>query len=143
MSALPDKLRRYLRLVRRHHRTLARSLGALLYIRFLLFSGSYRSALAWIERRAAGRPPAAVLPEVAAWSVRHTARLVPGAACLAQSLALKYLLLRSDEACVIRIGVKANSDKGFAAHAWVVHDGQCILGGEEEDLKTFSKLVDL
>lgn len=143
LIAQTDKMRRHLRLIRRHHRALARSFGALVCIRYLLLTQSYRSALAWIEKRASGRRSAPISPDVAAWSVHHSARLVPGAACLAQALALRYLLTRGDIECLIRIGVKPDSGKGFGAHAWVIHEGRCILGGRDEDLSTFSKLVDL
>lgn len=120
-----------------------RSFAVLVAIRYLLLTRSYRSALAWIENRAAERQPAPIIPDVAAWSVRHSAKLVPGAACLAQALALRYLLRRSDIDCLIRIGVRPDDAKGFGAHAWVIHDGRCILGGRDEDLQAFSKLVDL
>lgn len=143
MLALIDKGRRILRLIRRHHRTLTRSFGVLVIIRWLLLRGSHRSVQNWIENQVGKRPVSPVSVPVASWSVRHAARLVPGAACLAQAFALRYLLLRAGEACTIRIGVKTTSRSAFGAHAWVVYEGQCILGGHEEDLRTFSQLVDL
>lgn len=138
-----DHGRRILRLFRRHHRILIRSFLVLAAIRWRLGDGSHRFVQGWIESRAAKRPFAPISVPVAAWSVSHAARLVPGAACLAQAFALKYLLLRGGEPCTIRIGVKTSSESAFAAHAWVVYKGQCILGGHEEDLRTFSQLVDL
>lgn len=112
-------------------------------VKIALVFGSYRSVLRWTEGRAARLPPHPVSVPVAAWSVRHAARFVPGARCLAQALSLHYLLLRAGEECVIRIGVKSGEAATLDAHAWVMHEGRCIIGGTDEDLQSFTRLVDL
>ncbi|UVI39090.1 lasso peptide biosynthesis B2 protein [Qipengyuania spongiae] len=143
MSDRLERLRRYLRLIRRHHRPLVYAFVVLARVRIGLSLGSYRSVQQWIERNTTGRETYDIPVHVAAWSVSNAARFVPGALCLAQALAVRYLLLRANRECVIRIGVKSGEDKPFGAHAWVLYGGECIIGGREENLQTFNRLVDL
>ena len=143
MSDRLERLRRYVRLIRRHHRSLVYAFFVLARIRIGLSLGSYRSVQQWIERSTSDRGPRDIPVNVAAWSVANAARIVPGALCLAQALAVRYILLRANRACVIRIGVKSDEEKAFGAHAWVLYEGRCIIGGTHENLKTFNRLVDL
>ena len=66
------------------------------------------------------------------------ARRVPGANCLARSLALQALLRSSARRTELRIGVAKRPDGSLAAHAWVTCDGQPVLPGE--DLSAYSLL---
>lgn len=138
-----EKALRFARLLGRHHRQLIHATFVLARIRWLLASGSYRSAQTWLERKSVRQPMREVSIPVATWSVKHASRLIPGAACLAQALALRYILLRAGEECIIRVGVKVDDKTTFGAHAWVMYKNHCILGGTEEDLRSFSQLVDL
>ncbi|UUL82379.1 lasso peptide biosynthesis B2 protein [Sphingomonas qomolangmaensis] len=114
----------------------------MLIVRIGLTLGSYRLVLRWIERYARpSRRPTAVL--VLVWSVRHSAKLVPGASCLTQALAMRYLMLRAGEGCTIRIGVRETANRPFDAHAWVMYQGRVLIGGNEQDLAAFKPLVDL
>jgi hypothetical protein len=74
-------------------------------------------------------PPAliAARAERVARLVAASSRVVPGATCLTQSLAVQFLLKRAGHASVIRIGVARNDACGFEAHAWVDCHGHVLL----------------
>ena len=88
----------------------------------------------WAARRGAGRRPLNRID----WAVRAAGRRVPGATCLVSSLALQRLLSRHGHASELHIGV-ARRDGAFAAHAWVVCDGQ-VLDGEGGD-DAYTRLI--
>jgi hypothetical protein len=69
-------------------------------------------------------PPA----ERIAWAVGVAAGYVPGATCLVQALAAKSMLRRKGYPALVRIGVRAGEGSHLEAHAWLVLDGQVILG---------------
>jgi hypothetical protein len=66
----------------------------------------------------------------AAWAVRSAARVVPRATCLAQALAMQRMLARRGRSSKMEVGV-ARNHKGLEAHAWLVCDGEVVIGGEE------------
>lgn len=139
---MTDKWQRYLRLLRRHGLNLIISFGILLRMRLFLTFRNYKVAAKWIESRPIGvKAPRSVA--VLAWSVKNAARLIPRASCLTQALALRYLLHQQGDESVIRVGLRANADIPFEAHAWLLHKDQIVLGGTESELATFSSLVDL
>lgn len=77
---------------------------------------------------AARRPSPGVEVDLAAmaWAARASARQGPwGAACLAESLVLWWMLRRRGVAADIRLGV-AVPDRSPEAHAWVEVDGQPV-----------------
>ena len=53
-------------------------------------------------------------------------RVVPGATCLTQALALNQLLSNNGHASTVLIGVRKDDDR-FAAHAWVEWRGGPLL----------------
>jgi transglutaminase superfamily protein len=71
--------------------------------------------------------PIVVPVERLARLVAASSRVVPGATCLTQSLAVQFLLTRAGYASVIRLGVARNDACGFEAHAWVDCHGQVLL----------------
>jgi Transglutaminase-like superfamily len=73
------------------------------------------------------------------WAVRTAGRVVPGATCLTQALALSHLLSRSGHASIVQIGV-TNEGGQFAAHAWVECHGAPLLGSAA-DLTRYSRLL--
>lgn len=85
----------------------------------------------WIERPSRpGRLPWAAEAHLAEWVDRIQRRL-PGpwkSTCLSRSLVLHYLLHRAGRPAELRIGVRRESDRRLVAHAWLVRDGQPILG---------------
>jgi hypothetical protein len=84
-------------------------------------------------------PPDAL--EQIAWSTRNMARLVPGASCLTQGLALQALLHRRSVASELKLGVRRDGPDGLAAHAWVVVDGRVVIGGAARDLAPFAPIA--
>ena len=65
-------------------------------------------------------------PEDLLRACQRAARYIPGATCLAQSIALTRLLRKTGVAAVVRVGVATDPD--FAAHAWVEVDGAPLAG---------------
>lgn len=80
-----------------------------------------------------------VAPSRAAWAIRSGSRVVPGATCLTQSLALHYLLNRSGHESRLFLGV-AKGTSGFEAHAWVEHNGEPLLD-EPDEVARYSRLL--
>ncbi|WP_296312825.1 lasso peptide biosynthesis B2 protein [Erythrobacter sp.] len=73
--------------------------------------------------------------------ITRLARLVPGASCLTQALALQYLLARAGHGCTLHIGVKRDAAGQFAAHAWVSCNGRIVLGAEGTRLGDYTALA--
>lgn len=78
-------------------------------------------------------------PDRLAWAVRAASRVVPGATCLTQALALHVLLRATGRRAVIRIGIEAPGGR-FASHAWVECDGRTLLD-RPADLASFAEMV--
>lgn len=76
-----------------------------------------------------GRPHARPAERIG-WAVRAASHRLPGTTCLASALAAQRLLAREGHDCQLTIGV-ARSERGLAAHAWVVCQGVTLVGGEE------------
>jgi hypothetical protein len=109
-------------------------LCAYLTARRRLRAGDLRGAVVAI-RRSAGRsmpdggtgwPEARVTAARLANAVQRTARVLPrDARCLTQALVLSSLLDARGIPSTLVIG--ARSEGGFAAHAWVEHEGRPLL----------------
>jgi hypothetical protein len=99
-----------------------------------------RARLAASPRRAK-RLDAGVVP--LAMSVRRASRIVPGATCLTQAIALQEMLGRRGIASVVRLGVREEQPDVLAAHAWLTVDGRIVLGGSEAALARFSPIAEL
>src|SRR5688572_18541268 len=56
-------------------------------------------------------------------------RYVPGATCLAKSVALCWFLRRRGLNVVVRIGARREAD--FSAHAWIERDGQPLTAAHD------------
>ncbi|KEP71394.1 hypothetical protein DL1_07340 [Thioclava dalianensis] len=76
-----------------------------------------------------------------AWSVGAAARLVPVASCLTQALAGQYLLAQRGVASDLRLSLPAGQGDAFRPHAWLLHEGQIVLGGSAEMLRTHQFFV--
>jgi hypothetical protein len=71
---------------------------------------------------------------LAAWAITAAVRYVPGARCLAWSLALRGLLGQMGMGSSLRIGVAPIADGPLEAHAWVDCDGRdWSWGGDAVD----------
>jgi hypothetical protein len=73
----------------------------------------------------------AALASRVALIVGIAARKLPWpATCLRQALLCRALLARYGIESELRVGVEMSPSEGFAAHAWVEHEGRVIIGGE-------------
>ncbi|MGA8172282.1 MAG: lasso peptide biosynthesis B2 protein [Methylocystis sp.] len=63
-----------------------------------------------------------------AWAIETASRRTPGATCLSKALALQHLLSANGHKSELIIGVD-NSLGRFSAHAWLVFDGEILIGG--------------
>lgn len=133
---------RRFRLLRRHHELLLQCFFVVCRFRLLLLISTY-SKIARHIRMGEVSPAVHQPPILLAWAVRQTARIVPGATCLTQALALQYLLARQGDRSVIRVGVAQEEDGALAAHAWVIKDDRVLIGGGLAELAKYKKIVDL
>ena len=136
------RLRRRTALAWRHGRLLVQCLAVVIAIRIGLALFGYRVVLDHIAKAAPARPSDAHA-HLHIWCVKHCARIVPGATCLTQALALHYLRARAGHPTRIRIGVRRRDDGRIAAHAWLVDGDIVLIGGQDEQLARFTPLVDL
>ena len=87
------------------------------------------AAAAWADP--ASTDPALVA-RIAYVIPRISARLPWRSDCVIQAMAAQDWLARHGLASDIRIGVERPTDGKFGAHAWLVHDGGVVTGGEVE-----------
>jgi hypothetical protein len=121
-----------------------RALGVVVPVRVALWVLPSRLLLRHVARRVRRAPaPADASPLVKriGWAVRAASRRVPYASCLTQALSVQLLLARHGFSSELKIGVLRDSVTGFAAHAWVLVDGQVIVGGRGVD--RYSELPDI
>jgi hypothetical protein len=114
---------------------LARAFALTLFVR-----GSLRLIPFRILRRlvrARRRPAHPGTPTVAriAWAVEASARRVPDATCLTQALVAETLLHRAGHEAILHLGVArpGEDESRIEAHAWVMSEGQVVVGGGELD----------
>jgi hypothetical protein len=106
-------------------------------IRVLFVVGVARAALCVLStdtsRRVVAKAAtgAAGSVEQMVWAVRIVSRYLPGASCLTQALAAQALLTQSGFPSQVEIGVAKDDLRRLQAHAWVVCQGQVVLGGQQ------------
>ena len=113
---------------------LLRAMTLLAAVRLGLRLLSVERLRAWSSRRGDGGVPADRL----AWAVRIARRRLPGTSCLAAALALQRMLSVEGHESELHIGV-ARTDGDFAAHAWLTHKGEILVGEEEHE--DYTRLV--
>lgn len=91
-----------------------------------------------VSRRAApaGRTPAARAPDIGR-AVESAARFVPGARCVAQSLAGQTMLARRGVPSTIQFGFRRGAQGAVEGHAWLEVSGQIVAG--DGDLAGFTR----
>jgi hypothetical protein len=67
-----------------------------------------------------------------AWAVEVASRRMPRATCLCRALALQRLLAKNGHDSELRIGVEKDNGR-FGAHAWLIHDGQVLIGALQSE----------
>lgn len=76
-------------------------------------------------------------------AVETTARFIPDASCLTQSISAQALLSWKGIPTTISMGVLKDEEGVLRAHAWLLWNGKIVLQGDEETIKGFSKVLDL
>jgi hypothetical protein len=128
-----DLLRKWAQLSRWERRLLAQAWLALHIIRAALWIVPFETILASCQRvQVSPQPAPARQSSVAAfrlaWLVNAASRYsLAKSSCLHDALALSWLMGRQGIPSTVQIGVM-RPRRDFAAHAWVEHDGQIILG---------------
>jgi hypothetical protein len=123
------KLKRFARLAMAERLILIRALlvvGVARATLWLLPIGAARKAVARAAAGTAGHSPERIV-----WAVRVASRYLPRATCLTQALAAQALLARSGYPSQVEIGVTKDESRRLHAHAWVVCQGQVVLGGQQ------------
>ncbi len=129
------RARRFLARTAADRRLLLRALAVHTCVASLLRLVHFRTLNNWLRRygdhrRADGhsQDPAAIGRIV--WAVRQAASAAPwGRTCLTEALTAEAMLRRAGYDPTLHYGVATERADGFAAHAWLEHDGVEILGG--------------
>jgi hypothetical protein len=125
-------LRSVARLSRAERRVAFRALVLVVAFRAALWTLAARHLVAAAPRRRTRPVHAGVSPERMAWLVRACARRVPGASCLTRALAARWLLAEAGMDSTLHFGHRRDERGGFAAHAWLEHEGRVLVGGDED-----------
>jgi hypothetical protein len=91
-------------------------------------------------RRGPARKPRASVQDLA-WSVTAAGRVLRST-CLADALALQYLLVREGYPAGLRIGVAKTPAGDLEAHAWLESGGRVLIGGPQSARFTALPLPD-
>lgn len=110
-------------------------------VRLALTIASYPKARAFVPHTAERYAHRAMAWRLAR-AVSAAARFVPGATCLTQALSLRLLLAMRGYASEMHVGVTRDDSNRFTAHAWLVSDGQIVIGGTEAELSKYSRLTE-
>jgi hypothetical protein len=76
-------------------------------------------------------------------AVVRAAHISPRSFCLAQALTGQIMLARRGFAAQIRVGVRQAAPDHLTAHAWLLSGDTIILGGTEQELESYTKMIDL
>jgi hypothetical protein len=124
------QLKRFTQITNAERRTLFRVFFVVSVARAALCVVSTETARRVVAKAATGSEGTV---EHVVWAVRIVSRYVPGATCLTQALAAQALLTRSGFPSQVEIGVAKDALRRLHSHAWVVCQGQVVLGGQRPD----------
>jgi len=120
------RLKKFLSLDRYDQRMLIEALALLIWARLLLWIVPFPA----LHRRLSHQRVRKIAPPKDApyymSTIERAAQYVPGASCLTQSLAARWLLTRSGHDAALRFGARRNSAGKFEAHAWVESEGKIL-----------------
>jgi hypothetical protein len=124
-------LHKFLCLARKDREVLIRALFTVAAIRVGLWLLPFRVLRRLLARKT--QVPVAVYGvDSIVWAVTTASRYVPVATCLTQALAAQLLLARQGYSAELTIGVAKNREGRLEAHAWLVNQGQVVIGGGED-----------
>lgn len=132
-------LRKFARLSLSEQALLANAVLLLVAVRAALWLLPWRRAVVMFGPSRISSSPQFSVDRVE-WAVRNASRFVPRATCLTRALALHRLLSRTGHSSTMQIGVAKAPGERFVAHAWVEHDGDTLLGSEDE-IAHYSRLL--
>lgn len=139
-------LRRFLALSGHRRELLLRAVGWCWRLRVALWLQPYARVRSRSLRGSDGRPATAGAGEATVrdvtWAVRTAARVVPVATCLVQAMAAERMLRHRGLVPSLRIGVPAQAEGRFEAHAWLAWEGSVVFG-DREDIERLVVLPDL
>jgi hypothetical protein len=104
---------------------------------------SYNTLRRWLATETTAESTTNAVAKRIGWGVETAARLLPGTTCLTKAFAAQWLLARSGYRSQMRIGVAKDAHGQFIAHAWLISNGQVVVGGASEDLGRYVALTDL
>jgi hypothetical protein len=93
----------------------------------------------FLDRRPRPGPASEDLADQVAWAVTEASRHIGATTCLTRALATLTLMDRRRCCAALQIGVAADPQGRFEAHAWVVSSGRVVMG-KIEDLSRFTPL---
>lgn len=114
-------------LPRSDRRLLIEAFATLVLVRIALHVWNIERLRRWAGHLERGAKPV----DRIVWAVRTASRWTPGTTCLTSALALQRLLSAEGYVSELHIGV-ARQQPGLVAHAWIVHEGQVLIGDEEQ-----------
>jgi len=120
------RLKKFLSLERYDQRILLEALALLIWARLLLWIVPFPALHRRLSHRRVRKIAPPKDPQYYMNSIERAARYVPGASCLTQSLAARWLLAHSGHDATLRFGARRNSAGKFEAHAWIESNGQII-----------------
>ncbi|HYJ80996.1 MAG TPA: lasso peptide biosynthesis B2 protein [Longimicrobiaceae bacterium] len=125
-------LRSYARLPAAERRLALRAVALVVAFRIALWTLPASRVLAAAPRPRARPAHAGIAPERIARLVRAGARRIPAASCLTRALAARWLLAEAAQPSTLHFGHRRDHRGRFAAHAWLEHGGQVLIGGDED-----------
>lgn len=125
------RLAAFLALPGRDRALLIEAFATLVVVRGALRLLTIERLRAWASRLGQGNKPV----DRIVWAVHTASRYLPGTTCLSSALALQRLLSSQGHGTELHIGV-ARDHQGFAAHAWVLHEGRVLIGEQGQDRYT-------
>ncbi len=108
-------------------RLLIEAFATLAFVQVVLRVWTIERLRRWAGRLERGTKPV----DRIVWAVRAASRWAPGTTCLGSALVLQRLLSAEGYVSELHIGV-ARQQPGLVAHAWIVHEGQVLIGDEEQ-----------
>ena len=124
----------------RKMRLLALTWVVLVIVRAALLLTSYRRLAPMLP--SAHRAPSPALAGRVEAAVLRASRLVPGSTCLVEACAARVLLAIRGFGATMRVGVQTGPDGRLIAHAWLISEGNVILGSRVPSFEGFRRLVD-
>ena len=116
-----------------------------LFVRLGLWTSRYQKLRAMLVKPCSANPQPERRDTVAriVRAVSRSARFIPDASCLTQSISAQALLSWKGIPSTISMGVLKDEVGELKVHAWLVWNGTVVLEGTEDTVMGFSKILEL